>query len=181
MTCNLIPDRTQALQIHEDLGSSKEVIEHCEAVARAAKEIAEKLQAKGVNIDFKSVYAAALLHDIGRSRTQTVAHGYVGAELLREKGVDESVARIISRHVGAGISKEEARKFDFPEGDYIPRTLEDKIVCFSDKVVGPHGRVVPFQLEIDKFQRKGLDAKRLEGLKTSLKEALGEDPEIGLD
>jgi uncharacterized protein len=178
---NLIPNRAQALQLHKDLGSSKEVIEHCEAVSRVAKKIAEKFQAKGMRIDFESVYTAALLHDIGRSRTQTVAHGYVGAELLRERDVDESVTRIISRHVGAGISKEEAKKFGFPEGDYIPRTLEDKIVCFSDKVVGPHGSVVPFQLEVEKFQRKGLDAARLEGLKNALKEALGEDPEIGLN
>lgn len=177
---SLIPDHTQALELHQQMGSSNEIIEHCEAVANAALRIAEKFRSKGIAVDTQAIYAAALLHDIGRTKTQTVSHGYVGAELLRQRDVDDKVTRIISRHVGAGISPAEAKKFGFPEGDYIPRTLEEKIVCFADKVVGPHGRIVPFELEVQKFKKKGLDAARLEDLKRSLEESLGADPESAL-
>jgi uncharacterized protein len=176
----MVPDRAKALQLHKELGSTPEIIEHCEAVARVANEISEKFEAKGLPVDKEAVYAAALLHDIGRTRTHGVQHGYVGAELLKERGVDESVTRIVMRHVGAGISKEEAEKFGFPVGDYIPKTLEERIVCFSDKVVGPQGKVVSFSLEIEKFRRKGLDVDRLENLKKSLEKDLGEDPESSL-
>jgi uncharacterized protein len=175
-----IPNRSEALRLHTELGSSAEVVEHCEAVARIANKIGEEFQAKGIAVDLNAVRAAALLHDIGRSKVQTVAHGYVGAEILRERGVDESVTRIVLRHVGAGISKEEAEKFGFPEGDYVPRTLEEKIVCFADKVTGPRGKLVPFQLEVDKFRRKGLDVQRLQTLRQSLADRLGEDPEVFL-
>lgn len=176
----MVPDRERALQLHRELGSTPEIIEHCEAVARVAKEISEKFEARGTPVDKEAAFAAALLHDIGRTRTHGAEHGYAGAQILKERGVDESVTRIVMRHVGAGISREEAEKFGFPEGDYIPRTLEERIVCFSDKVVGPRGKIVPFSLEVEKFRRKRLDAARLENLKRSLEKDLGQDPEVGL-
>jgi uncharacterized protein (TIGR00295 family) len=142
--------------------------------------LAEKFGAKGLEVDTNAIYAAAMLHDIGRTQTHGPQHGYVGAELLRERRVDERVTRIVMRHVGAGISREEAKRLGFPQGDYEPRTLEEKIVCFADKVVGHNGQVVPFQQEVEKFKRKGLDVARLERLKESLQESLGEDPESGL-
>jgi uncharacterized protein (TIGR00295 family) len=176
----MVPDRLEALRIHSEFGSKAEIVQHCEAVAQIASELAERYRSKGLEVDSKIVFAAALLHDIGRTKTHGVNHGIVGADLVRKKNVDEKIAQIISRHVGAGISKEEAKKFGFPEGDYIPRTREERIVCFSDKVVGPHGRVVPFQIEVEKFTKKGLDAERLENLKKSIESELGQDPETGL-
>jgi uncharacterized protein (TIGR00295 family) len=173
----MVPDHDQAIEIHSKAGSNEKIVEHCEAVARVARIIARRFADKGIAVDEESIYAAALLHDIGRNRTQNVAHGYVGANLVKEFSVDDKVATIISKHVGAGISSDEAEKLGFPPGDYMPRTLEEKIVCFSDKVVGHDGKVVPFSLEIIKFKKKGLDVARLEDLKASLQSALGEDPE----
>jgi uncharacterized protein (TIGR00295 family) len=174
----LIPNKEQALAIHFKVGSSQRVIDHCLAVARVAGILGKRFNAKGIRVDENAVVAAALLHDVGRSRTQTILHGVVGAQIARENNVDESVARIIQRHVGAGISSEEAKEHGFPEGQsYVPETIEDKIVCFADKVVGPNGEPVPFQREIEKFRRKGLDERRLENLKQSLQNELGEDPE----
>jgi uncharacterized protein len=175
----MIPNRAEALALHEKLGSNSHIISHCETVAKIAETLTNRFKEKGIKVDEQSVYAAALLHDIGRNRTNTAAHGYVGAQIVRENGVDEIVARIIQCHVGAGISKEEAKNLGFPEGDYIPRTLEERIVCFSDKVAGKN-KVLPLQVEIDKFTKKGLDPKRLEELKASLERDLGEDPELAL-
>jgi uncharacterized protein (TIGR00295 family) len=179
--CDLIPDKEQALEIHSKVGSSEKIIDHCVAVSKIAELLARRFKQKGIAVDEKSVVAAALLHDIGRNRTQTIKHGFEGANIVKEYSVDESVARIIRRHVGAGISAEEARENGFPEDQvYVPETIEDKIVCFADKVVGPRGELVPFDLEIEKFRRKGLMADRLVNLKVSLQNSLGEDPEEAL-
>jgi len=177
----MIPDKQQALELHAKLGSNEKIVSHCEAVAEVAKILSEKVeQRRHVNVvDTKSVYAAALLHDIGRNRTQTVKHGYEGAEIARQNGIDEKIARMIERHVGAGLTKEEAERVGLPnDREYIPQTIEEKIVCFSDKVIGAENQVVPFQDEVQKFKRKGLDFGRLEALKADLEETLGEDPEL---
>ncbi|MCS4539361.1 MAG: hypothetical protein HYU03_01540, partial [Thaumarchaeota archaeon] len=115
-------------------------------------------------------------HDIGRTKTQTVHHGYVGAGIVESEGVDGQVASIIRRHVGAGISSEEADSLGFPPGDYIPRTLEERIVCFSDKMVDG-AKVRPFSAEVERFKRKGHDLRRLEDLRESVRSVLDEDPE----
>ena len=174
----MIPSEAEALELHRKAGSNERTIQHCLHVRRIARVIAEAFRQRGETIDEQSIYAAALLHDIGRSRTNTVHHGHVGAELLREMGVDQSVSRIVSCHVGAGISGDEARNFGFPSGDFIPRTLEEIVVCFSDKIVDGRGQVSPFKDEVERFRKKGLDAERLLTLKALLEKALGQDPEI---
>ena len=177
----MIPDEKQALALHRKLGSTEKVIQHCLTVAKISRDLSESFCEKGISLDEKSVIAAGLLHDIGRSQVQTVKHGYVGAEIARKNGVDESVATIIMRHVGAGIDREEALKYGLPPNyDYFPRTLEEKIVCFSDKVAGPQGEVLPLEHEIEKYKRKGLDYRRLVALKKSLEDILGEDPEVAI-
>lgn len=54
---------------------------------------------------------------------------------------------IIRRHVGAGIASEEAKSLGLPDLDYIPRSLEERIVCFADKMVDSD-RVRPFDEEV---------------------------------
>jgi uncharacterized protein (TIGR00295 family) len=173
----MIPNEQEAIEFHKRAGSNKEIIDHCKAVANVARKLADRFSEKGIKVDKESVYAAALLHDIGRTRTQTVHHGHIGAEIIREFGADEKIARIVSRHVGAGITEEEARNLGFPPGDYVPETLEEKIVCFADKIVGEGNQIVPLRVEIEKFRARGLDYHRLEALKASLASLLGEDPE----
>ncbi|WP_263641050.1 HDIG domain-containing metalloprotein [Methanobrevibacter arboriphilus] len=48
---------------------------------------------------------AALLHDIGRSKTNEINHAIIGANLAIENGFSNEVASIIEKHVGSGISK----------------------------------------------------------------------------
>jgi uncharacterized protein (TIGR00295 family) len=173
-----IPNEQEALELHAKEGSSERVVNHCKLVARAAKIIAEDLNQTQTRVDVRAVYSGALLHDIGRSKTNSIHHGVVGAMIVRKYGVDESVAEIIQRHVGAGISKEEAAKYGFPKGgDYEPSTLEQRIMCFSDKIIEEDG-VAPFQREVEKFRKKGLDVGKLLALKQSIRDALGKDPEV---
>ena len=86
------------------------------------------------------------------------------------------MVEIVRRHVGAGISPEEAKKLGLPDFDYVPRTLEERIVCFADKMVDSE-KVRPFDEEVKRFVAKSHDVGRLRALKQGLQDDLGEDPE----
>ena len=172
----MIPSVEESMAIHAKYGSAQHVVRHCQAVAMAAKIVSDELERRGRAVDKRSVIAGALLHDVGRSRTQTVRHGVEGAEILEKEGADRKVVEIVRRHVGAGISAEEAKRLGLPDLDYIPRTLEEKIVCFADKMVDAE-KVRPFGEEVRRFTAKSHDVGRLLALKRGLAEELGEDPE----
>jgi uncharacterized protein (TIGR00295 family) len=170
------PSEGEAVALHRKHGSNERIIRHCEAVARAARILAEEFERRGRKVDVNGVVAAAALHDIGRSQIQTVRHGVEGAEIAKNEGVDAKVVEMIRRHVGAGISAEEANDLGLPDFDYIPRTVEERIVCFADKMVDGD-RVRPFEAEVRRFAVKKHDVARLLRLKWELQEELGEDPE----
>jgi uncharacterized protein len=172
----VIPSEEEAMVIHAKYGTGPYILRHCQAVAMASKMIADEFVRRGQAVDMKALVAGALLHDLGRSRTQTVRHGVEGAAMLEKEGVDNKVVEIVRRHVGAGISPEEARKLGLPEFDYVPRSLEERIVCFADKMVDAD-KVRPFGEEVHRFTVKSHDVMRLLALKRRLQEELGEDPE----
>jgi uncharacterized protein len=136
-----LPTRAEALDFLVKAGCSKGVIEHCKTVSGFAVKIARAFQVSGFNVDVRLVEVGALLHDIGRARTHSVDHGLVGGEMARSLRFPRSVVRIIERHVGGGIPKEEARKLGWPVKDYLPQTWEEKIVCYADKRVEGLGTV----------------------------------------
>jgi uncharacterized protein len=172
----VIPTEGEAIALHRKHGSNGRTVEHCKTVASVARLLAEELRRHGRDVDLDAVVAGALLHDIGRTRTQTVKHGLEGASLIEREGADAKVVEIVRRHVGAGISAEEASQLGLPELDFVPRTLEQRIVCFADKMVD-HDRIRPFGEEVRRFEAKGHDVARLLALKSQLQEDLGGDPE----
>jgi len=172
----VIPSEEEAMAIHRKYRTGPYIVRHCQAVAMAAVIMADESERRGRALDRKAVIAGALLHDVGRSRTQTVRHGLEGAEILESEGVDSKVVEIVRRHVGAGISPEEAKKLGLPDHDYVPRTLEERIVCFADKMVDAD-KVRPFGEEVRRFTVKAHDVGRLLALKRGLEDDLGADPE----
>ncbi|XRO76324.1 TIGR00295 family protein [Methanocaldococcus sp. 10A] len=142
----------KALSILKNL-CSKDVVEHCLAVSEHAYELALAIKNNGYSVDVELVRLGGLLHDIGRSKTHGIEHGVVGAEILRKLGFDEKLALIAERHIGAGITKEEAIVLGLPPKDYLPITLEEKIVAHADNLIFGTKRV-----EIDdvikKFEKK---------------------------
>ncbi len=170
------PSGEEALRLHKKYGSNDAIISHCRTVARVAAILAEEFRRQGKEIDSKAAVAGALLHDIGRSRVQTVRHGLEGSKILEGEGVDGVVVQIVRRHVGAGISPEEAKTLGLPDLDYIPKTREQVIVCFADKMVDAD-RIRPFEAEVRRFERKGHDVERLLALKQNLEADLRKDPE----
>ena len=124
------------------------LVDHSQKVCRKALQIAENSR---LDIDIKLVTEGALLHDIGifkchapdifcNGNAPYITHGIIGGKLLREygetHGIDlEKHARICERHTGSGLSIEDIRlqKLPLPEKDYLPETLEEKLVCLADK------------------------------------------------
>ena len=104
-----LPSREQALRFLRQNGCQTNVFKHCEAVAELAVEMAEAAKEKGLNVNLKLVEIGALLHDIGRSKTHSVHHAVIGAEIARSLGLPETVVSIIKRLVGGGITSREAR------------------------------------------------------------------------
>ncbi len=136
-----LPSREQALTLLQQNHCSPRVIAHCKAVAKLSIETAKICQKKGLTIDLELVEVGALLHDLGRSKTHSVNHAVVGAEIAKQAGLPESVINIIKRHVGGGITNAEAKELGWPEDNYVPVTLEEKIVSYADKLVETSKRV----------------------------------------
>jgi uncharacterized protein (TIGR00295 family) len=166
-----IPNPGQCLRLLKEAGCSDEVINHCKAVRKIAVRIAKKAHA---NIEL--VEAGALLHDIGRSKTQGIMHGIEGARIARELDLPDSIINIIERHLGAGIPKEEAITLGLPPKDYIPMTLEEKIVAHADNLIeSNHEHHI--EKEVEKALQKGQvkHAKRLMQLHRELSQLCGID------
>ena len=152
-------------------GCSEDVINHCIAVRNVAIKIAEKTEA-----DQELVNAGALLHDIGRSRTHGIKHIIEGVKIGKKLCLDDSILKIIERHIGAGLPKVEAKKLGLPAKDYLPETIEEKIVCHSDNLIDD-GKRQTVEAEIEKLINKGLKeyAVRLLNLHKELCEITGVD------
>jgi len=131
------------------LGCSERVIRHILAVKEVALRIADEVR---VPVDRELVRMGALLHDIGRARTHGIEHAVVGAGMAREMGVDERIVRIIERHIGAGITADEARALGLPDKDFVPRTPEEKIVAYADNLI-KGDRETGFEEALEDFRR----------------------------
>jgi uncharacterized protein len=140
--------RDEALVFLQEAGCRNDVIEHCVGVAQIAVRIAGEFKDRGVDVNLKLVELGALLHDIGRSRTHSIQHAVVGAEIARGLGISSDVVRVIERHIGAGIPCDEAMEVGLPAGCYVPCTVEEKIVAYADKLV-ERGREVDFGVTLD--------------------------------
>lgn len=130
-----LPSLEEAIVILRKAGCSEKVVDHCLAVSRLAREIAERCNRKGLAVDVNLVEVGSLLHDLGRSRTHGITHAVVGGEMAKNLGLSNAIVRIIERHLGAGISADEAKALGLPEKSYIPETLEEKIVSYADKLI----------------------------------------------
>lgn len=173
-------DKEEAINLLKAERASEPLIRHSTLVSRVAMTIALALKERGHKIDVEMVKMGGLLHDLGRTKTHSVHHGHVGGGMLRKMGIDEKIARMTERHIGGGLSEEEAEPLNFPPGHYLPETLEEKVVCFADKVSGLN-RPMPLKrtLEgLDKGLGEGNSAvKRIIQLREELNELLQEDPE----
>jgi uncharacterized protein len=109
------------------------VISHVEKVTKKALEIGKTLKERGFKVDLELLEMGGYLHDIGRSVTHGIGHAVESGKILRKLGFSEPLIRLVEHHTGAGITAEEASKLGLPVKDYIPGTLEEKILAYADK------------------------------------------------
>ena len=116
---------------------------HSRAVADKALAIAGRHPE--LSLDHQFIEEAAMLHDIGIVRCNApgiqcfgtepyICHGRIGAEMLRAEGFPRH-ARVCERHTGAGITRRQiiAQKLPLPQQDFLPETMEEKVICYADK------------------------------------------------
>lgn len=98
-----------------------------------------------LKLDRRFIEEAAMLHDIGIVRCNApaiqcfgsepyICHGYIGAGMLLAEGFPRH-ARVCERHTGAGITRDQilVRHLPLPMRDFLPETMEEKLICYADK------------------------------------------------
>ena len=129
----VLPDRDFAINLLRTLKIQNSIRQHSEKVADKALEIANKITK--VKVDINLLEIGALLHDIGRTKTHGYKHALIGGKILRKRGFSERLARICETHILGGLDLEDAKRFGLPEKEYLPISLEEKIICLADKLM----------------------------------------------
>ena len=88
-------DRSEALKLVQEKIQTKNLIKHCLAVEAVMYELA-----KNFGEDAEKWGLAGLLHDIDYEETKTSPekHSLIGAEMLKEKGLDAEIIEAIKAH-----------------------------------------------------------------------------------
>lgn len=119
------------------------LVTHSTLVTRRALKICDAHPE--LHIDRQFVEEAAMLHDIGICRCHApgiccfgtepyIRHGLIGGQMLRSEGYPRH-ARVCERHTGAGLTAKEIVEQDLPlpHQDFLPETMEEKVICYADK------------------------------------------------
>jgi len=168
-----LPTKAEALKLLKDSGVDASVIAHCQTVSALALKIGRRCTKP---VDLKLIEVAGLLHDIGRSATHGIDHAVEGGKIAKSKKLPDKVVLIIERHIGAGLTKEDAVRLNLPKKSYLPETLEEKIVAHADNLLSGTKKV-PIAQTIAGLIRKHEEAgaKRMLSLHKELSELCGVD------
>ena len=170
-----IPNETEWVELFIEPGCKRTVIIHCCTVEAVAKEMSSRI----AGVDRDLVLAGSLLHDIGRSVDHSILHAYIGSQIVKGHGLSPALVDIVRKHTGAGLDDEDVAEMGLPQADYMPRTLEEKIVAHADNLVSDN-KVVTHLHSVEKLRNKGADrgADRIEALHRELSELYGEDLDV---
>jgi len=170
-TLATIPDADECLALHRRYDSDPAVVTHCRAVATLAAAVTVRLGGNG-----RLATAGGLLHDLGRARTHGLAHVAAGVEMLRDARIHPGVVHIVASHVGGGLVRADARRAGLPPGDYLPRTLEARVVAACDNLYYGTDRR-PLEDCLSGLRAQGLEAgaRRVARLHRGVSRCLGEE------
>lgn len=132
-----------------DEKSLMQLLNHVSTVKRYSMKILKTFQCNEKKI-VERVKFIALFHDIGRlycypfGEYSLLLHGIISKRIMKQYVDDETLLYGLASHVGVGLRKEEIlskitekekEEFNLEIQDYIPTTIEQKLVCFADKMV----------------------------------------------
>ncbi len=120
-----LPDMLTCQAWYLQQGGVSSIWQHVEAVALAAYHLAVMLRAAGHPVDPVLAHRGGLLHDVAKISAKRTHqdHGDLGAEILAGLG-QPALAEIAQRHM----------LFYLTDPAKGPRTWEEKIVHFADKI-----------------------------------------------
>ncbi len=142
-----VPSTDECFRFAREQGMDDDLMAHTMEVMDRALHLQNE---HGGDLDL--IIAGSLLHDIGRTVTHDVDHGVEGSSMVEEKGWDEEIQKIVERHIGGGVTEDEAREQGLPARDHVPETLEERIVCHADNTAGGMER---FEEQIKRTKRAG--------------------------
>ena len=123
-----------ALDLLHEYGNGQPWVAHCIAVSRVAHFCGEVF-VQGHRIDVEFLRTAALLHDIGRYETHDpIMHGVAGYRLLDSLGYTHE-AFVCASHILYGLASSDAVKYGLPRRDFIPSSLEERLVPLIDFLI----------------------------------------------
>ena len=174
-----IPTKLEIYELHESLVQGKHsarfldlVWTHGEIVAEIAKQFIENLREQNVFVNEELVTAGALMHDIGvyfvefedlnpDSTNKYICHGTIGMAKALEVGISMELARFCGHHTGVGITKNDIETMDLPleHKDFIPVTIEEEIVAYSDRFHSKDPRFLSYEEIEQQMSKIGEDKK----------------------
>lgn len=139
--------RNRAIAMNVEVGTSMYKIHHSMVIADVALAIADEVEKQeGVKLDRFVIETGSLLHDIGISQTiddSSPEHGMIGANMVRDAGYPEAVARCVEFHDCGGFVREIVAELGLPTTcgklDTLPESWEEKIAVFADFVISFEG------------------------------------------
>lgn len=120
------------IELLRKAGVSEDDLKHSIKVAEKALEIADRTGAK---LDMELIGRGALFHDLGKAQTHAMEHGKIGAEMGKKLGLPQQITDIMEKHIRGGLTEAEAIELGLPVKDYTLRSLEERIVIYSDRIV----------------------------------------------
>ena len=145
----MLPSIKECLDLMREHKMLEHIVRHSILVNKIALFLAEELNKKGENLDISKVQAAALLHDITKTRSILTKedHAYTGGRLLDELGFN-GISEIVRQHVTTDNNINS------------PTITESEIVNYADKRV-KHDKTVTLKERFDDLvERYGTNKER---------------------
>ncbi|MCX7788576.1 MAG: HD domain-containing protein, partial [Spirochaetes bacterium] len=143
---------SEALELLRRYDLDAKTIYHSERCAEKAYELAFQIHSKhpDLPLDPEKVRIGALLHDIGKA--QPGEHEINSVEILQKEGFPE-LAKIVCHSYPYEILV--LKGSHRPE--YLPSSLENKIVIYADYLIDPDGNPTTMEERIQEIKKRKKD------------------------
>lgn len=131
-----IPSETQCYRIMAEMEMLDNIVAHSMRVCQVATFLTDQLNSNGSELDPDLIRAAALLHDITKTRSLRTSenHAHTGALYLQEQGFPE-VSNIVGQHVNLADFHSEQEPTAAEVVNYADkRVLHDKVVSLEKRM-----------------------------------------------
>ena len=131
-----LPARDECYRLMCEMEMTDHIVVHCMQVCRVATVLAENLTPAGISLNCELIHAAALLHDITKTRSFKTRenHAQTGGQYLTELGFPE-VGSLVRQHVRLdeyprNVSLGEAQILNYAD----KRVLHERIVSLDKRL-----------------------------------------------